>query len=178
MQVSAAPPVTHPRAMRFFLGIAVVMVVFMVIGFGPSLYLRPVLGTVDRFGPHLPTHLIAHGAALTSWFVLFAIQTLLVRSGHRDLHRRLGVLGAAVAVAVVVTSLITMHMVVARVGGGGAALPPPVVSGVVSDFWVLVVFIALVVPAVHFRRRPDTHKRLLLLARGSFFVPRSLLRVR
>ena len=61
MQVSAAPSprTARPGATRFFLGIAVVMVVFMFVGFGRSLYLRPILGTVDRFGPHLPMHLIA-----------------------------------------------------------------------------------------------------------------------
>jgi hypothetical protein len=119
MQVDTLP-VTGSRATQFFVAIAIVMVVFMAIGFGPSLYLRPIFGTVDRFGPHLPIHLIAHGVALTAWFVLFAIQTLLVRMGRRDLHRRLGVLGAAVAVAVVVTSVFTLHVVVARVGSGGA----------------------------------------------------------
>ena len=173
MQVSAAPSprTARPGATRFFLGIAVVMVVFMFVGFGRSLYLRPILGTVDRFGPHLPMHLIAHGAALTTWFVLFAIQALLVRTSRQESHRRLGVLGAAVAVAVVVTSVITMHMVVARVGGGGAAWPPRLVSVIVGNAWRLVVFTALVTAAVHFRRRPETHKRLLLLASVFLLAP-------
>jgi hypothetical protein len=65
MQVDTLP-VTGSRATQFFVAIAIVMVVFMAIGFGPSLYLRPIFGTVDRFGPHLPIHLIAHGAALTA----------------------------------------------------------------------------------------------------------------
>ena len=69
-----------------------------------------------------------------------------------------------VAVAVVATSLVTLHMVVARVGSGGAALPPRLVFVVVSDLCVLVAFTVLVTAAVHFRRRPETHKRLLLLA--------------
>ena len=43
-------------------------------------------------------------------------------------------------------------------------LPPRVVSVVVHDSWVLVAFTVLVAAAVHFRRRSETHKRLLLLA--------------
>ena len=94
MQFSAMP-VVRPRAMRFFFGLAVLMLAVVAVGFGPSLYLRRVLGTVDRFGPSLPPHLLAHGGVLTVWYVLFVVQTLLVRTGRRDMHRRLGVLGVA-----------------------------------------------------------------------------------
>ena len=160
----SAMPVVRPRAMRFFLALAVLMLAVVAVGFGPSLYLRRALGTVDRFGPSLPPHLLAHGGVLTVWYVLFVVQTLLVRTGRREMHRRLGVLGAAVSVAVVVSSLITMRLVVARVGTGGGPLPPRVVFVVVSDFWVLVTFTLLVAAAVHFRRQPETHKRLMLLA--------------
>ena len=92
MQFSAMP-VVRPRAMRFFLALAVLMLAVVAVGFGPSLYLRRALGTVDRFGPSLPPHLLAHGAVLTVWYVLFVVQALLVRTGRRDVHRRLGVTG-------------------------------------------------------------------------------------
>jgi uncharacterized membrane protein YozB (DUF420 family) len=160
----SAMAVVRPRAMRFYLGLAVLMFAVVAVGFGPSLYLRRVVGTVDRFGPSLPPHLLAHGSVLTVWYVLFLVQTLLVRTGRRDIHRRLGVLGAAVSVAVVASSMITMRMLVARLGTGGGQLPPRVVFVVVSDFWVLVAFTLLVAAAVHFRRQPETHKRLMLLA--------------
>ena len=163
MHVSAMP-VARPRAMRFFVGLAVIMVAFMAVGFGPSLYLRPVLGTVDRFGPSLPLHLLVHGAALTAWYLLFVVQTLLVRTGRRDLHRRLGFMGGVVAIAVVVSSMITLRLLVARLGAGGNQLPSRVVGVVVSDFCLLVAFTLLVTAAVHFRRQPETHKRLMLLA--------------
>ena len=38
------------------------------------------------------------------------------------------------------------------------------VQVVVGDFWGLVVFSLLVGAAIHFRRRPETHKRLMVLA--------------
>ena len=155
--------IDRPRAMRLFFGLAVLMLAVVAVGFGPSLYLRRVLGTVDRFGPSLPPHL-SHGSVLTVWYVLFAVQTLLVRTGRQGIHRRLGVLGAGVSVAVVASSLITMRRLVARLGTGGGQLPERVVFVVVSDFWVLVAFTLLVVAAVHFRRQPETHKRLMLLA--------------
>ena len=122
MQLSAMP-VVRPRAIRFFLGLAALMLLVVAVGFGPSLYMRRFLGTVDRFGPSLPPYLLAHGGVLTVWYVLFVVQTLLVRTGRRDIHRRLGVVGATVSVAVVASSLITMRELVARVGAGGAELP-------------------------------------------------------
>ena len=121
MQFSAMP-VVRPRAMRFFLALAVLMLAVVAVGFGPSLYLRRVLGTVDRFGPSLPPHLLAHGAALTVWYVLFVVQAFLVRTGRRDVHRRLGVhWGVVVSVTVVASSLITMRLLVARLGAGGGS---------------------------------------------------------
>jgi len=152
------------RQTLFFVGFSFVLLVVVAVGFSRSFYLRPVLGTVDRFGSSLPIYLFVHGVTLTTWFLLFAAQTLLVATGRRGLHRQLGAAGIAVAVSVVATSLLVMRSVVARVGANGSEVPMRLVFVVVSDLWLLVAFSLLVAAAVRFRHRFETHKRLMLLA--------------
>lgn len=167
--VQVLPRVAARRQTLFFVGVAVVLLALVAVGFSRSFYLRPVLGTVDRFGPSLPGYLVVHGMTLTAWYLLFAAQTLLVLTGRRGLHRQLGMAGVVVAVAVVVTSLIVMRSVVARVAVDGAQVPARLVFVIVSDFWLLIAFSLLVGVAIHWRRRLETHKRLMLIA-SAFLV--------
>ena len=140
---------------------AIVTAAAVFLGFARTFYLRGYLPLPIGAGPLSPL-LVVHGLLNTSWFALFAVQTLLVARGRTDIHRRLGALGAILAVAVFVTGTITTinavrHGVVSpefdpRVYFVGATLPS------------FVLFAVLVAAAVAFRRRPETHKRLMLLA--------------
>jgi hypothetical protein len=67
------------------------------IGFAPTLYLRPLFAV-----PPIPGYLYVHGSVLTAWFVWLVVQTTMVRTGRTALHRRFGVIGAVIAAAVVV----------------------------------------------------------------------------
>ena len=166
----AVPEVARADARRqtlFFAGSALVLGAIVAIGFSRSFYLRSAMGTV---GPNLPSYLVMHGITLTTWYLILIAQTLLVVTGRRGLHRQLGTAGVVVAVAVVVTSLIVMRSVVAaRVAVDGAEVPAGLAFVIVSDFWLLIAFSLLVVAAVHWRRRPETHKRLMLIA-SAFLV--------
>ena len=53
-------------------------------------------------------HKYLHGIALTSWFALALVQPWLIRSRRAGLHRKLGVIGAALAVSVVLTGIWTL----------------------------------------------------------------------
>ncbi len=60
---------------------------------------EPISSRVFSARPHSPlVHL--HGQ-MTLWFTLFAVQVWLVRAGRIALHRKLGLLGALLAAAVV-----------------------------------------------------------------------------
>ena len=75
--------------------IAIAAAVFY--GFATTYYLKPFFGT-----PPLPRIFHIHAAIFTSWIVLFVLQASLVHPGATDLHRKLGLAGAALAIAMVV----------------------------------------------------------------------------
>jgi hypothetical protein len=75
-----------------------------------------------------------HGLVLTAWFTFFGMQALLVNSGRTRTHRQLGIAGAALAIAVVISSFVTMREAAQGVAAAGVDLRPRVVPVIVSDF--------------------------------------------
>ena len=151
---TVAAPVS--RRSRFFLVMAVVLFLPVAVGFGPTFFLRPWSGARDRLGGPFPLHLIIHGSVLSAWFLLFVAQTWLVASHRVDLHRRLGVIGIGLAVAVVVASSVTIVRMVPRATITGA--PEIVIQAVaVADTASLVTFASFVAAAVYLRRRVAAH---------------------
>ena len=160
-----------------------VIVLIVLSGFTPTLYLRPVFNP-----PAIPGYLFLHGIVLTAWFVWFFMQTLLIQTRRTALHRRLGVAGAVLAVAVPFAGLMASFGVVGRVAGLGIDLNAdtsvlvglgvsgiPVVqflSGVVwGNLSSAVSFAVLGWTGILMRRRPAVHKRLMLLATIAILGP-------
>jgi len=157
------------RRTWFYVGMALVMLACMAVGFAPTFYLRPYFERIDLSGTReLPTHLVIHGFLLTAWFLLFFVQTLLVARGATEAHRRLGVYGGFLAVAVVAASAVTVMREPARTLAAAASKDPNfffvVVHAFLAGILSLVLFAGFVGLGIYFRRRPATHKRLMLLA--------------
>lgn len=144
------------RGRRFFVTMATILLVAVVVGFARTFYLRPFLDL-----PDMPVHLQVHGVVLTAWFVFLVVQVVLVRSGRVPLHRRLGHYGAVLAVAVVAVSLLTV-----------AHRDAPFIDEApfrgFGNLMSVVAFSICVGFAVFLRRRPAAHKRLMLL--GSIII--------
>lgn len=155
----------QPRSgSRFYPWIAVVAALIIFAGFGRTFYLRSVSGA-----PPLSALLIVHGLVMTTWFVVFGTQVALVAAGRTDLHRRLGVLGLLVAVLVVVVG-VAAAIDAGRRGASPAPGVPPLMFMAVPLF-DMPVFGLLVGLALAYRRRPDIHKRLMLLATLGMLTP-------
>lgn len=166
---------------RFFAAMSGVTLLIVFSGFAPSLYLRPI------FQPEpIPPYLYVHGIVLTSWFVLLFIQGLLIQSGRPALHRRLGVVGAVLAVVIPFAGLMATVGVVPRLVASGVALDSdasalgigahgPVVAFMATVVWGnvnnAVSFAVLAWAGLALRRRPAAHKRLMLLATISILGP-------
>ena len=148
------------RRTRFYTGMALVAIAIVIAGFGP--------GFVKGAGRRAPVNLLVglHGAVFTAWLLLFLAQTLLVGKGRLGAHRRLGYVGAALAVLMVVFGYTTAIAMARRgfdlSGDLNAAADP--LGLLVFQLGDLLSFGVLVGAAVWYRRRPEVHKRLMLLA--------------
>jgi hypothetical protein len=157
------------RRSHFAVGIAAAMLAVNIVGFAPTLYLRPFFDV-----PPIPGYLYAHGVAGTAWFALLVAQTLLIARRRVSLHRKLGWAGAAVAVAVLLSGIYTSTNMVSRNVAAGLTSEADIrLFGAVTsaDNAAFIVFPTLVLLAVLFRRRPDVHQRFMLLASFSILGP-------
>jgi hypothetical protein len=156
------PTVARPAADRridrlFYIGMAFAIVVVVLVGFAPTYYLRSHFQTTP-----LPLYLHVHGFAFTAWIVLFAAQTMLVAARRVDVHRRLGWAGAALAVLMVVAAITAAILSGRRDFAAGRE--DEALTFLTTPFLAMVVFTILVGTAVYYRRRSETHKRLMVLA--------------
>ena len=136
---------------RFFPAMSLLLLLFVFWGFAPTLYLKAFFEV-----PELPGHLYVHGFVLTAWFLLFFSQTWLIQTKRVQIHRRLGIGGAVLAVAVVAVSVWTL---VRRDLPTMDELPHRAAPNLV----LLVVFSLCIGSAVLLRRKPAAHKRLMLI---------------
>jgi hypothetical protein len=156
--MQAAPAITRRRRERlFYLGMSAALVITVFAGFAPTYYLRPYFTTA----PLMPL-LHLHGLVFTAWLVLFVTQTTLVARHRTDIHRRLGIAGGVIATLMVIVG-VTTALIRAKQG----ATPLPAISPLsflVVPLGDMFVFGILVGAGFYFRRRPDVHKRLMMLA--------------
>jgi hypothetical protein len=114
--------------------------------------------------PARPWLLWVHATLFSGWVAFFILQTSLVRTRNVSIHRRLGWLGGGLAVAMTVVGIATaivmrrfdMRFLPADVAGPAAFLIVPFfdITGFTVFFWL----------AVRWRRKPELHRRLMLIA--------------
>jgi len=129
------------------------------------------LGILAGFGSdifhHFKTHEAAfplivhfHAVAFVGWLLFFTTQVGLIRTGHPDLHRKLGLFGAALATVMVVLGPATAA-VTDSIAYATKHHPPTFMAIQLAD---IVIFAPLIVAGFLARRTPAAHKRLMLLA--------------
>ena len=147
------PTRTNLTERVFFAGMALAMIVTVFMGFAPTYYV-----TRSEARPLTPL-LHVHGAMATAWMLLFLVQTGLVAAQRLDSHRRLGLAGAAIAMA------LTIFTAVVSVVSRGFTPRLTFSAGAVLMFGIYVVAGFLK------RREPPAHKRLMLLATIALLPP-------
>ena len=148
---------------RLYTWVAVFIPVIVLAGFARTYYLKGLFET-----PAIPSLLVhLHGIVMTSWVVLFVVQVSLVAKRRVRVHQRLGVFGAILAALIVVVGTLTGIAGAAR----GSSPGPPPLQFLVIPLGDILVFGILVGTALWFRRRPDIHKRLMLLAALNLLGP-------
>lgn len=155
-----------PGDHRFFSVMAIVTAATILAGFSQTY-----LPKVSAGEPALLPLIHLHAVVFTSWLAVFVAQTTLVLSGRTAVHRRLGVAGLVLAALMLVVGAATA-LAVARLGHRGI---PGVEFADAEGFLLLnlaaiAVFAVLVGAGWHFRRNPQVHKRLMLMATAGALV--------
>ncbi len=164
--MSLTPEIAVPRrASRnaervFFGGMSVVCAAVVFVGFAPTFYLSKWLTPPHPMQP-MTAWVAWHGALFTSWILLFMLQTALIAGKRPDLHRKLGVFGAALAGAMTVVGVITALHGVLRQSGPPAIEPHQFLTIPLFD---ILVFATLVTLGIAARKNLPSHKRWMLIA--------------
>jgi hypothetical protein len=152
---AAAIPRTAARR-GLYVGLALLAIAIAAVGFWPT-YFGPLLaGRVDK-----PAIIHFHAAVYVGWLALFLTQTTLAATGRAASHMKLGrfamgygVLGRGGAVA-------AFGMFALRVRAGDLLTAQRSLLGPLLD---MAVFAPVFGAAVYYRRKPELHKRLMVLA--------------
>lgn len=168
--LTSSPSYRRVSDHRYFLWAGVTCAAVMAAGFAQSYFLR-------RFfvSEALPWLLHAHGLLMTLWFVVFFVQTQLIAVHRVDLHRRVGWLSCGLA-ALMVAVTATVFIKAAR--RQLDPFPDTVTwqGFLLVQIVVIASFAAFFAAAVLLRKKPDVHKRLMLLATFSI-IPAAVTRV-
>lgn len=159
--VSAATPARESRI--FHTGMAIALLITAIAGFGPTYFFKPV-----HPSPPLSPLLHVHGLVFTAWLVLLIVQSGLIRADRADLHKRLGLFGAALAVGVVILGFLVAREA-ARRGTSADGMSP--LAFMIFPLGQILLFGVFVAAGLWNRRRPEIHRRLILLGTITMMTP-------
>ena len=162
--VASISPLSPARPGRIFhTGMALAFLITALAGFGPTYFLKGYYPS-----PPLSPVLHVHGLVFTAWLLLLVVQSGLVSAHRVDLHKRLGIAGAALAGIMVVVGIITA-ISTARRGQVSAGMEPLVFM--IFPIGAVVMFAGFMGAALWKRRKPEIHRRLVLLSTVSIITP-------
>lgn len=157
------------RDRRFYLLVSLSLAALVFVGFAPTFYLNAQFSHFPLSGLH-----ILHGTVFSSWIALLIVQSALISARQVRVHRSLGYAAIALVILMVVLG-VTIAIYGARRGTTPPGAPPPLVFFAVPLF-DMIVFPVLVGAAFWYRNRPETHKRLMIVATLSI-VPAATARI-
>lgn len=141
---------------RFYFLMMILIALVVVGGFGRS---------VDAGLIHpafvVPPILYIHTALYVSWMIFLLVQTGLVQTGRVKLHRLLGMSSLGVGVLMPIVGVLVALKLAHIKALLGNVVPIHLLLTPLTDMLYFSVFFAL---GVGFRRKPEFHRRLMLLA--------------
>lgn len=130
-----------------------------IVGFWPTYFGPLVRGTIAH-----PPLIHLHAIVFTGWLALFLAQAVLAATGRLTWHLRLGRIGIGYGVLLIAVGLSTAVI-------RSAVLPPGEAEGLLfAGFADMTVFSSFFGAAILFRRRPQVHKRLMMVAATTLLI--------
>lgn len=155
--MASAPHWRGDRAGRFYVAMALTACAAVAIGFSTTYFLPLARGSFAG-----PTVAHIHGLLFMTWVALLLVQPILVRQRKTQLHRKLGLVALPLALAMAASGLgVGVHAVTRDLAAGGGAEAVSQLIGVATAMAIFVLYVAI---ALALRKRPDWHKRMILLA--------------
>jgi hypothetical protein len=158
---SAAPNARESVAPRYFyVWMSAACLAIAVVSFMPTYFVPMAKGAF-----HGEPIIHIHGLILFSWVLFFFTQSLLVARGKVLAHRTWGVLGVSIytAMVFVIMAVVSMRIAQASLPGQPAGLAHDMRAFEWTSVGGLVLGIPMFVLGIVFVKRPEIHKRLMLL---------------
>ncbi len=146
---------------KFYTRMALFLVLLVLLGFGPSFYLKGLVPPYPRPNPTLPPAVILHGTIFSLWMAVIVTQTQLISARKHEIHMRLGKIAMFLAILMIPVMYLTAVWQVAR------ANQPPFtdpLTWTIVPLAVIVPFAILVWNGWQKRRDAQFHKRMMLSA--------------
>lgn len=161
----AVPQQSMPiRRPGFYFGFAILCVLVAFLSFLPTYWLPLFSGSL-RLSPAVHVH----AGVQFGWVLLFATQAGLAGSGRIRVHRALGVGGVMLAAAMLAFGLVAaVHCYHSQAAAGHAEQARAFLIAPVTN---IMFFAGLVGVAAANVRRPDIHKRLMVVATVAVLAP-------
>jgi len=150
------------RASFFYLGFGFYALAAVFFGFSTTYFVPMSRGSFVA-----PPIVHLHGALCLSWVVLVIAQAVLVRNNQTRLHRQIGRIAIPIALGILISGMGTALWATKRdLPNNQLAL-----TTMIGTLTSLSIFVAFVLFGIAMRRRPDWHKRLMILAAVTVLWP-------
>ena len=148
---------------RFYVGISLLMIAIAAVGFWPSYF-----GLITGAALDKEWFIHFHATVYVGWLGLFATQVALVATKRTALHRKIGPYVMGWGVLVLFVGLMTTLLRYQTMLASG-----PIEEARAWAIWPvldMVIFAGFFIPAVVYRRRPELHKRFMIVATTNLLV--------
>ncbi|OUU78351.1 MAG: hypothetical protein CBC38_07605 [Gammaproteobacteria bacterium TMED78] len=145
-----------------YVGISFLCFLIPLIGFWPSYYSLDIIETLQY-----PIFIHFHQAIYLGWLSLFFAQAWFAANGKLELHMKVGKYLIYYGILLIFTGLVALFgMFYVRVQLG-TLRTPPLEIGPILDMITFSLFFA---SAIYFRKVPELHKRLMVVATTSLLI--------
>lgn len=163
---------------RFYLIITILLLLLVLLGFGPRFYLRPLFDQPRHLQmEQLPLYLILHGILMSLWYVMLVVQSALVNTKNIKLHMRLGVgLGGIALLAVIFAIPVMMGFAPRMMSLGFLDVDDTERIWLQNVMWTndvlaLITFSGMVSIGFYNRKNKALHRTMMLFASMAFTGP-------
>ena len=153
----------HDRSGKFYVGLTLAISATAFIGFTFTYFSPMAAGAYPAVSPAIHVH----GWSFFLWYILLPLQAILMAAGYPRLHYTLGGASLLLATIMTITGLLVASVRIEHALTAGDALGALWEKFGLVITSTLLLFVGFYIAAIVNRRRPDVHKRFMIMASAS-----------